>query len=125
MVIPRFLEQAKNGEPITVYGNGKQTRDFTYIEDTIYTCIKLTKDVNSCEIFNIANEKEFTIKQLADEILDITGSKSKIVLVEAPKKRYDYEVERRLGSSEKLFKAINYKPNTTLRDGLKAMLDLV
>lgn len=41
MVIPRFIEQAKNGNPITVYGNGKQTRDFTYIDDVVYSIIQL------------------------------------------------------------------------------------
>lgn len=119
MVVPRFFEQAINNEPITVFGNGKQTRDFTYIDDTIESCIRLMKKVNGCEIFNIANEKEGCIHDLALMIKEITHSSSPIKFIDAPKKRYDYEVERRVGSSEKLFNAINYKPDTTLEEGLK------
>lgn len=124
MVVPRFIEQAQQGESLTVYGNGLQTRDFTYVDDAIHSCIELSHKVNGCEIFNISNEKESTILDLAKEIIDLTGSKSKIELIEAPKKRYDYEVERRLGSSDKLFSKIGYKPKTELRDGLSTMLNL-
>ena len=122
MVVPRFIEQAFKGEDITVYGDGQQTRDFTYIDDTIESCIKLSKIVKGSEIYNVANEDEITIKQLAEAIVKVTGSGSKITYIEAPKKRYDYEVERRYGSSEKLHKAVGYKPNTKLEAGLKAIM---
>jgi UDP-glucose 4-epimerase len=118
MVVPRFFEQSLTGENITVYGTGKQTRDFTYIEDTIEACIRLM-EINGCHIINIANEEEWCIIDVANQIKSITGSKSQVVYLEAPKKRYDYEVERRVGSSEKLFKLTNYKPNTSLNEGLK------
>ncbi|MBN8703297.1 MAG: NAD-dependent epimerase/dehydratase family protein [Bacteroidetes bacterium] len=123
MVVPRFLEQAFAGEPITVYGNGNQTRDFTYIDDTIEACLQLTEKAGASEIFNIANEDEITIKQLADTIVKVTGSKSQINYIQAPTKRYDYEVERRFGSSEKLFKHTGFKPNTNLEDGLRLIMD--
>ena len=122
MVIPRFLEQALEGNPITVFGEGKQTRDFTYIDDTIEAVLKLAEKVDGCEIFNVANEDEKTIEEVAETIVKVTGSKSPITYLEAPRKRYDYEVERRYGSSEKLFKAIGFKPNRTLEDGIKAIL---
>jgi UDP-glucose 4-epimerase len=118
MVVPRFYEQAMNNEPITVFGNGKQTRDFTYIDDTIFACTELAAKVKGCEIFNIANEKETNILDLAHEIISITGSTSKIEFIEAPKKRYDYEMERRCGNSTKLFNTIGYKPETSLNEGL-------
>lgn len=118
MVVPRFFEQALNNEPITIFGNGKQTRDFTYIDDTIYSCIQLVEKVKGCEIFNIANEKEICINDLANEILAITHSTSPIIHIDAPRKRYDYEMERRCGNSEKLFQTIGYKPSTELREGL-------
>lgn len=122
MVVPRFFEQALRNEPLTVFGNGHQTRDFTYIDDTIKACILLTEKVNGCEIFNVANENESNIYDLAVLIKEITNSKSEIILVDAPKKRYDYEVERRFGSSQKLLNAVGFKPNTKLRDGLKEIL---
>lgn len=123
MVVPRFFEQAKENKPITVYGSGMQTRDFTYIEDTIEACVRLM-DVNGYHIVNIANETEWNIKDLGNKIKSITNSNSEIKYIDAPKKRYDYEVERRVGSSDKLKKLVDYKPNTTLVDGLKKIHDI-
>jgi UDP-glucose 4-epimerase len=117
MVVPRFFEQALKGEKITVFGTGMQTRDFTYIDDTVESCIRLL-NVKGCHIVNIANEEEWCIKDLADKIKEITQSNSELTYVEAPSKRYDYEVERRVGSSSKLFEITQYKPDTKLYDGL-------
>ncbi|MDX1653561.1 MAG: NAD-dependent epimerase/dehydratase family protein [Brumimicrobium sp.] len=118
MVVPRFFEQAMNNDDITVFGTGKQTRDFTYIDDTIEACIRLM-NIKGFHIVNIANEAEWNIGDLAKEIKEITGSNSKIVKIAAPRKRYDYEVERRVGSSEKLYKLTGMKPETSLTTGLK------
>lgn len=124
MVIPRFFEQAKEGKPITVYGTGKQTRDFTYVDDAVKSSILLAEKVTGFEIFNIANEDEKTIEDLAIEIKNLTGSDSEIKYIDAPKKRYDYEVGRRIGSSEKLEQHTGYKPKTILKDGLQKLIDL-
>lgn len=118
MVVPLFFEQAMENKNITVFGSGQQTRDFTYIDDTVEACIKLM-DVKGCKIVNIANEAEWTITELAHQIKEITNSQSEIKFLEAPKKRYDYEVERRVGSSDKLMELTNYKPRTSLREGLE------
>jgi nucleoside-diphosphate-sugar epimerase len=118
MVVPRFFEQAISGKRITVFGNGMQTRDFTYIEDTINACEALL-NTKGYHIINIANEKEWNIKDLALLIKKITQSNSEIIYLDAPKKRYDYEVERRVGSSEKLNALVGFKPMTDLETGLK------
>lgn len=118
MVVPRFFEQAINNLPITVFGNGHQTRDFTWVDDAIKSSLLLANKVEGFEIFNIANEHELSILELAQRILKITGSKSDLQMVNAPAKRYDYEVGRRFGSSEKLLKAIGYKPSTSIDSGL-------
>ncbi len=123
MVVPRFYEQALEGQEITVFGTGKQTRDFTYIDDTVESCVRLMGTEGS-HIVNIANEAEWNIEDLAKEIKFITGSKSDIVYIEAPRKRYDYEVERRVGSSDKLYELTNYKPRTTLRSGLEQIFQI-
>jgi UDP-glucose 4-epimerase len=123
MVVPRFFEQSIENEPITVFGTGKQTRDFTYIDDTIEACVRLM-GIKGCHIVNIANEAEWCITDLANEIKAITASKSEIIYLEAPKKRYDYEVERRVGSSEKLFKLTGYKPLTNLKSGLEQIYQI-
>ncbi len=122
MVVPRFFEQALNNEPITVFGSGEQTRDFTYIDDTVEACVRLM-NIGGCRIVNIANEAEWTITELAKQIKEITGSSSELIYLEAPKKRYDYEVERRVGSSDKLLKLTSYKPDTTLTEGLKLIFN--
>lgn len=117
MVVPRFFEQAIDGKDITVFGSGNQTRDFTYIDDTVEACIRLM-DIKGYHIVNIANEEEWDITQVAKEIKEVSNSDSKIVYIDAPKKRYDYEVERRVGSSKKLIKLTGYKPTTSLKEGL-------
>jgi len=118
MVIPRFFSQALANEDITVFGSGMQTRDFTDVEETITATVLLAEKSKGSEIYNIANETEITILELARYICSITSSASRVALVESPKKRYDYEVERRVGSSEKLLRDIGYKPNTDIRKGL-------
>ena len=124
MVIPRFFEQAMSNQPITVFGNGNQTRDFTYIDDVIEACIRLMK-IDGFHIVNIANETEWTVNELAQQIVALTDSKSEIKYIDAPKKRYDYEVERRIGNSEKLFKLIDFKPQTTLKSGLNEINKII
>lgn len=123
MVVPLFFEQALANKPLTVFGTGKQTRDFTYIDDTVEACIRLM-DLKGSHIVNIANEAEWCIEDLANEIKAVTNSTSEIKFIEAPKKRYDYEVERRVGSSHKLEELTNYKPLTKLRDGLKLIYSI-
>lgn len=117
MVVPRFFEQAKSNEPITIFGTGKQTRDFTYIDDTVEACVRLM-NIKGCHIVNIANENEWCIEDLGLKIVELTGSTSSIQYIDAPKKRYDYEVERRVGSSLKLEAMTGYKPATNLEEGL-------
>lgn len=118
MVIPLFFEQALAGDDITVFGTGKQTRDFTFIDDTIEACVRLM-DLKGSHIINIANEAEWCIIDVAEKIKEITQSSSNISFIAAPKKRYDYEVERRVGSSHKLKELTAYKPDTTLSEGLQ------
>jgi UDP-glucose 4-epimerase len=118
MVIPRFFEQALSGQAITIFGTGKQTRDFTYIDDAVEACVRLM-NIKGFHIVNISSEQEWSIEELARMIVDITQSKSEIKFIEAPKKRYDYEVERRVGSCKKLLQLTGFKPATTLLEGLK------
>lgn len=122
MVVPLFFEQAIKNQPITVFGTGMQTRDFTFIDDTVEACVKLM-NIDGCHIVNIANEREWCIKDLAHKIKEITNSKSDIVYIDAPKKRYDYEVERRIGSSKKLKELTGIKPEISLEEGLKIIYE--
>ena len=119
MVIPRFFDQALNGDDIIVYGNGMQTRDFTFVQDTIDATIEISKKCKGSEIINITKGEDITILELANKIIKITNSKSKISLVNNPAFRKDYEVQKRFGSSEKLMRLIGKKPQTTLDEGLE------
>ena len=123
MVIPRFFQQAVNNDPLTVYGSGAQTRDFTWIEDCVKSTVMLAERVKGFEIFNVANQKESSINELATKIIAITKSQSEINLINAPAKRYDYEVGRRFGSSQKLFEFTGYQPSTPLETGLQEIYD--
>jgi dTDP-glucose 4,6-dehydratase len=76
-VVPAFIGQALNGQPLTVFGDGSQTRSFCYVSDLIDGIFKLAMS-DFHEPVNIGNPREMTIKQFADEIIRITGTKSAI-----------------------------------------------
>ena len=122
MVIPRFIDQAKSNKSITVYGNGKQTRDFTYIDDCVKTFDLIDKKVTGYHILNSSRGKEFDIYSLAKMIKKKIKSRSNISKVNVPKKIQEFQVMKRSGDSSKLFKLIRFKPNTDLIDGLNKII---
>lgn len=81
--IPAFFSQALKNEPITVFGDGSQTRSFIYVEDEINGILKLLFSEEK-EPVNIGNPEEITVKQIAEEIIEITNSKSKIIYQDLP-----------------------------------------
>jgi len=83
-VVSNFIVQALKGEPITIYGDGSQTRSFCYVSDLIEGLIKLFFTEKVHEPINLGNPSPINIKQLAEEVLDLTSSKSKIVFRELP-----------------------------------------
>ncbi len=125
MVIPRFFEQAKKSDPVTVYGSGNQTRDFTYIEDVIGAIVEVSEQVKGCQIINISGDNEHTIKNVAEKIVKLCGSNSEILFLNPPKERYDFEVERRYGSSAKLKNLTGYVLSTPFDVGLSNMHEYI
>jgi UDP-glucose 4-epimerase len=119
MVIPRFYNQCISGKDITVYQDGKQTRDFTYIDDCIYSMIEATKKIKNYEILNISRGADMRIIEIAKLLKTMTGSKSKIKFITVPKNLEEFQVKKRCGNSKKLKNLINYKPTTSILDGLK------
>ena len=113
-VVPNFLNQAISNKPITVYGDGSQTRSFCYVSDWVEGIYRLYKsDIQEPE--NIGNPTEMTVRQLAQEIIHITKSKSKIVYKTLPVD--DPQVRRPdIARAKKLLK---WEPKVSLRDGLK------
>lgn len=123
MVIPRFFRQALRHEPITVFGSGSQTRDFTYIEDTADIIVDLGDLGQGCHIVNIARGAEVSVRDLAFHIVNLVQGDSQVVFMEPPVGRLDFEVSRRWGSSDKLFDLIGKRPKIDVAKGLNKYFD--
>lgn len=119
-VISNFINQAINNEDITIYGDGNQTRSFCYIDDTIDAITKIMEKQENIETpINIGNPKEITIKELAQLIKDITGSKSNIKFFEANQD----DPPRRKPSINRAIKEIGWTPEIELKYGLKKCIE--
>ncbi len=117
-VIPNFIYQALNNKPITVYGNGRQTRSFCYITDLIEGIYKLMKS-NIHEPINLGNPCEFTILELASLILKLTPSESKIVFRPLPQD----DPKQRRPDITKAKRRLKWYPKVLLKEGLDETID--
>lgn len=119
MVVPRFVRQALSGRPITVYGNGRQTRCFCHVQDVIRALLQLSATPAAAgEIFNVGSTEEVSILELAREVLEVTGSSSEIVFIpydEAYEPGFE-DMVRRVPSIQKIQKAIGWTPLLSLRE---------
>ena len=114
-VVSNFIVQALKGKPITVYGDGQQTRSFCYVSeliDGLYRIMGTGPEISGP--INLGNPVEFTIKQLAEEIIDVTGSESKLLFTDLPQ---DDPKQRRPDIS-KAKNYIGWEPKLSLRIGL-------
>lgn len=120
MVIPNFVQSALLGKPITVYGNGRQTRSFGYVKDMVRAMIGLMEHPDAVgEVFNIGSEEEISINNLARKIKKMTNGASEIVHIpyeEAYGKGFE-DMQRRVPDISRVKKLINYKPTVNL-DGI-------
>ena len=119
-VVTNFIFQALNGEDITIYGNGDQTRSFCYIEDTLSGIIK-AMDSESSEVFNIGNPNEITVKKLAEIIIELTNSNSSLKFLELPE---DDPMQRKPDIS-KAKEFLKWSPKIPLEEGLLKTIDWV
>ena len=126
MVIPRFVQQALKNEPFTVYGDGTQTRTFTYIGDVVDAITKLIECPNAIgEVTNIGGVEEITMKNLAERVKKLTCSTSEIKLIpydEAYTKDFE-DMQRRVPSIEKIKGLIGWKQKTSLNAILQEVID--
>jgi UDP-glucose 4-epimerase len=122
MVVPRFVRQAIQSRPITVYGDGTQTRCFAHVSDIVGALVKLMncKEARG-QVVNIGNSEEVTILQLAQRVKSVTGSSSDIQLIPYSEAYGDgfEDMVRRVPALNKAEKLIGYKPTKTLDDVLK------
>jgi nucleoside-diphosphate-sugar epimerase len=126
MVIPTFVKQALAGRPITVYGNGKQTRCFGYVGDVVGALIKLMDHPDSVgQVFNIGSSEEISIVELAEKVKELTDSKSEIVFVpydEAYEEGFE-DMPRRVPDTSKINQLVGFKPEMMLDGILKSVID--
>jgi UDP-glucuronate decarboxylase len=114
-VVSNFVVQALRGEPITVFGEGQQTRSFCYVDDMVDALVRLMGSADSFTgPVNLGNPDEFTILELARNVIDLTGSKSKIVYKPLPsddprQRKPDIALAR---------SALGWAPRIKLKDGL-------
>ena len=125
-VVANFIRQALAGEPLTVHGDGTQTRCFTYIADTVEgTFLAGTVEAAEGRVFNIGNDVEITVNDLAQRIKDACGSSSEITHV-SYESRYGKAFEdtkRRVPDLTRSRNVLGYAPTTTLDEGLRLTLD--
>ncbi|MBZ5600129.1 MAG: SDR family oxidoreductase [Acidobacteriia bacterium] len=117
-VVPNFMKQALRGEPLTVYGDGKQTRSFCYVSDEIEGFIRLSKSSEHLPV-NIGNPTEFTILECAQHVLAVTGSKSAIKYEPLPQD----DPKQRRPDITKARTLLGWEPKIDLEAGLRLSLD--
>jgi nucleoside-diphosphate-sugar epimerase len=125
MVIPTFVKQALAGRPITVYGNGKQTRCFGFVGDIVSALIKLMDRSDSVgQVYNIGSNEEISIFQLAEKVKELTNSSSEIVFVpydEAYEEGFE-DMPRRVPDITKINQLVGFRPEMTLEGILQSVI---
>jgi UDP-glucose 4-epimerase len=126
MVVPNFVRQALAGQPITVFGDGTQSRSFTYVGDVVRAVVALINEPRAIgQVFNIGNGKEISIRALALRIKELTGSRSQVVFIP-----YDQAYEagfedmpRRVPDISKIRALIGYEPTVELDEILTRVVE--
>ncbi len=126
MVIPRFVSQALRGEAITVYGDGHQTRTFTYVGEVVWALRHLMQEPGAVgDVFNIGGIQEITILELAQKVKELTGSKSEIRFIPfdtAYDKNFE-DMQKRVPDIEKARRVIGFNPTSTIEQILQSVID--
>jgi len=126
MVVPRFIQRALRGEPLSIYGTGRQKRCFCYVEDLIDAVIGLMNcDEAAGKVYNIGSTEEIAIEELADKIIEMTGSKSKKEFI-SYEKAYGRPIEdmmRRVPGLERIKETIGWEPKTNLSETLQIIIE--
>ncbi len=126
MVVPRFVRQALVGEPITVYSDGEQSRCFADVADIVDALVKLASHPGAVgQVFNVGSTEEVTIRQLAEKVIALTGSRSEIVYVpyeEAYAPGFE-DMRRRVPDLEKIHQLVDYAPRYSLEDTLLRVIN--
>ena len=118
-VVSNFIMQALTGKDITIYGDGTQTRSFCYVDDLIDGIVKMMNAENFIGPVNLGNPGEFTMLELAELVLKLTDSKSKIIHQPLPQD----DPTQRCPVIDLAKEKLNWEPKIKLEDGLKLTID--
>jgi len=120
-VVNTFVEQALLNQPLTLHGDGQQTRSFCHISDEVRGLMALLNSDYNLPV-NIGNPEEFTMRELAEVVINLTGSSSEILSVSLPPERQGDPLQRRpdIALAQSL---LNWRPEVTLHHGLQKMID--
>jgi dTDP-glucose 4,6-dehydratase len=121
-VVPNFIAQALRGKPLTVYGDGTQTRSFCYVNDTVEGIYRLLLS-DETDPVNIGNPREMTILEFARKIIELTGSSSQITFVHPEDVRIKDDPKVRQPDISKARRVLGWEPEVSLEKGLKTTID--
>lgn len=117
-VVTNFIRQALTGDPLTIYGDGSQTRSFCFIEDMIEGLVRLL-DVPEPAPVNLGNPQEITIRELAEKVLELTGSDSELTFEALPRD----DPQQRRPDISKARELLDWEPRVSLEEGLERTID--
>lgn len=117
-VLPNFIQQALQNKPLTLYGDGEQTRSFCYVTDLVEGLLRLSR-CDEVTPINLGDDREMTIKQMAEEVIELTGSGSEIVHQPLPSD----DPRLRRPDISKAKSVLDWQPQTGRREGLEATIE--
>jgi dTDP-glucose 4,6-dehydratase len=117
-MIPTFVSQALSGDPLTVYGDGSQTRSVQYVDDLIEGVFRLMKSDETRPV-NVGNPQEHTVREIAELVIELSGGKSEIVHEPLP----EDDPKRRCPDITRARESLGWEPRVAVREGLKRTLD--
>lgn len=118
-VVSNFITQAINNKPITIYGDGSHTRSFCYVDDLVDGLMRMMKQDEDTGPINLGNPNEITVKQLAEKIIELTGSDSEIEYKPLP----EDDPQKRQPDITKAKQVLGWEPTTNLEDGLTKTIE--
>ena len=126
MVIPRFVGQALRNEPITIFGDGNQTRCFCHVGDVVEGLVALSEHPEAFgKVFNLGGGEEISIRELAERVIELAGSKSGLEFIpyDAAYEAGFEDMERRVPNTNKARQLVGFNPSTCLDDIIRSVID--
>lgn len=121
--IPSFVRKALTGEPLTLFGEGSQRRDFVYIDDVVEAVMRCSVGIDGCETVNVATGTDHSVREVAETVIRLCGDKAPLELRPLPPGRAVFEVQRSIGHTGKLARLTGFQPRIGLEDGIRQVIE--